>query len=102
VFAFRDRLKTLRKRAPFPLRVDPLNFYSFGRVMRTDAPSLCPGDSGGPVLRDGKAVGVHGTAHGAALRYGANSNMSVNLNSLMLWSALESNANQSSRSGVRR
>jgi len=79
------------------IRVDPVNFYSFGRIMRPNAPSLCPGDSGGPVLRNGKVVGIHGTVQGVALRHGANSNMSVNLSNLALWSALEIDFSHSSR-----
>ena len=76
------------------IRVDPVNFYSFGRAMRPDAPSLCPGDSGGPVLRNGSVVGIHGTVHGVALRNGANSNMSVNLSNLATWPALDTQPGQ--------
>jgi hypothetical protein len=67
------------------IRVDPVNFYTFAHRMRRGAPSLCPGDSGGPVMRAGKVVGVHGTVYGLARTHGARSNMSVNLRSMQPW-----------------
>ena len=67
------------------IRVDPVNFYTFAHRMRPGAPSLCPGDSGGPVMRAGKVVGVHGTVYGLARTHGARSNMSVNLQSVQPW-----------------
>ncbi len=67
------------------IRVDPVNFYTFARRMRPGAPSLCPGDSGGPVMRAGKVVGVHGTVYGLARKHGARSNMSVNLRTVQPW-----------------
>jgi hypothetical protein len=67
------------------IRVDPVNFYTFARRMRPGAPSLCPGDSGGPVMRDGKVVGVHGTVYGITRTHGARSNMSANLRSVQPW-----------------
>lgn len=67
------------------IRVDPVNFYSFAAGLRSGTPSLCPGDSGGPVLRGGRVVGVHGTVWGLAARGPARSNMSVNLRSLADW-----------------
>ncbi len=71
------------------IRVDAVNFYSYAEHLRADAPSLCPGDSGGPVLRDGKVVGVHGTVYGIGSAGGAHSNMSVNLHALRTWDALQ-------------
>jgi hypothetical protein len=73
------------------IRVDPVNFFSYARYLRDGAPSLCPGDSGGPVLRDGKVVGVHGTVYGIgglAGEQGGHSNMSVSLPALKDWAAL--------------
>ena len=67
------------------IRVDPVNFYTFAHRMRPGAPSLCPGDSGGPVMRAGKVVGVHGTVYGITRTHGARSNMSVNLRSIQPW-----------------
>ena len=67
------------------IRVDTVNFYTFAHRMRPGAPSLCPGDSGGPVMRAGKVVGVHGTVYGLARTHGARSNMSVNLRSVQPW-----------------
>ena len=67
------------------IRVDPVNFYTFAHRMRQGAPSLCPGDSGGPVMRAGKVVGVHGTVYGLADQHGARSNMSVNLRTVQPW-----------------
>jgi hypothetical protein len=84
------------------IRVDPVNFYSYGRAMRLGAPSICPGDSGGPVLRKGKIVGVHGAVHGIAPSHGANTNMSVNLSNLASWSALNANASRLDRSHAQR
>ena len=86
-----------RRRLPFGrrrwartqiIRVDAVNFYSYAEHLRADAPSLCPGDSGGPVLRAGKVVGVHGTVYGISAAGGAHSNMSVNLHALRDWEAL--------------
>ncbi len=67
------------------IRVDPVNFYTFAHRMRPGAPSLCPGDSGGPVMRAGKVIGVHGTVYGLAREHGARSNMSVNLRTVQSW-----------------
>ena len=67
------------------IRVDPINFYTFAHQMRHGAPSLCPGDSGGPVMRAGKIVGVHGMAIGFSDQLGAHSNMSVNLIRYETW-----------------
>ncbi len=71
------------------IRVDAVNFYSYAEHLRADAPSLCPGDSGGPVLRDDKVVGVHGTVYGIGAAGGAHSNMSVNLHALRTWDAIQ-------------
>jgi hypothetical protein len=70
------------------IRIDAVNFYTFAHKMRSGAPSICPGDSGGPVMRAGKIVGVHGTAYGLSENLGANSNMSVNLRAYKTWSLL--------------
>lgn len=67
------------------IRVDPVNVYTFAHQMRPGAPSLCPGDSGGPVMRAGKVVDVHGTVYGVTRTHGARSNMSVNLRSVQPW-----------------
>jgi V8-like Glu-specific endopeptidase len=67
------------------IRVDAINFYTFAHLMRPGAPSLCPGDSGGPVMRNGKIVGVHGTVYGITRTHGARSNMSANLRSVQPW-----------------
>lgn len=64
------------------IRVDPVNFYTYGGLLRAGEPSLSPGDSGGPVLRDGRVVGVNGTVYGLSHLDAARSNMSVNLNGL--------------------
>lgn len=64
------------------IRADAVNFYSYAQLMRADRPSLCPGDSGGPVLRNGLVVGVNSTVYGLGSKQAARSNMSVNLISL--------------------
>ncbi|EXJ15075.1 trypsin-like peptidase domain-containing protein [Imhoffiella purpurea] len=64
------------------IRVDPVNFYSYAGELHSGSPSLSPGDSGGPVLRDGRVVGVNGTVYGLSRLDMARSNMSVNLNGL--------------------
>ncbi|MGB5735676.1 MAG: trypsin-like serine protease, partial [Thiohalocapsa sp.] len=71
------------------IRVDAVNFYSYAAQLRTGTPSLCPGDSGGPVFHDGKVAGVHSTVFGISTAGGAHSNMSVNLYSLRDWEALQ-------------
>jgi len=70
------------------IRVDTVNFYTFAHQMRPGAPSLCSGDSGGPVMRAGKVVGVHGTVYGLSYKMGARSNMSVNLHTYKAWAPL--------------
>jgi hypothetical protein len=70
------------------IRIDPVNFYTFAHRIRPGSPSLCPGDSGGPVMRAGKVVGVHGTAYGLNGKLGARSNMSVNLGGYKAWAPL--------------
>jgi len=81
----------IRKTAPFGqrhwgttdvIRVDPINFYTYGGLLRAGEPSLSPGDSGGPVLRRGRVVGVNGTVYGLSRLDAARSNMAVNLNGL--------------------
>lgn len=69
------------------IRVDAVNFYTFGSERRAGSATLCPGDSGGPVLFDGRVVGVHGTVWGLSHRDTARSNMSVNLHALSDWEA---------------
>lgn len=64
------------------IRVDAVNFYTYGGLLRAGEPSLSPGDSGGPVLRRGRVVGVNGTVYGLSRLDAARSNMSVNLNGL--------------------
>lgn len=68
--------------------VDPVNFFSYAALMQSGAPSLCPGDSGGPVIRDGRVAGLHGTVYGVGLADGAHTNISVNLHGLRHWEAL--------------
>jgi hypothetical protein len=70
------------------IRIDPVNFYTFAHRIRPGSPSLCPGDSGGPVMRTGKVVGVNGTAYGLNGKLGARSNMSVNLGGYKAWAPL--------------
>jgi len=68
------------------IRADRINVYTYARLMADGAPSLCPGDSGGAVLHDGRVAGVLGTVYGLTRQDAANSNMSVNLHSLKGWS----------------
>lgn len=70
------------------IRVNAINFFTYAQRIRAGAPSLCPGDSGGPVLRDGKVVGVHGTVYGLGSKGGARSNMAVHLSELRRWPPL--------------
>lgn len=70
------------------IRIDPVNFYTFAHQMLPGAPSLCFGDSGGPVMRAGKVVGVHGAVYGFYDKIGARSNMSVNLRAYESWRLL--------------
>ena len=70
------------------IRTDAVNFYTFANQMLPGAPSLCSGDSGGPVMRAGKVIGVHGTVYGLYNKIGARSNMSVNLRTYEAWSLL--------------
>jgi S1-C subfamily serine protease len=69
------------------IRVDAVNFYTDAGQRAAHAPSLCPGDSGGPVLHQGRVVGVHTVVFGLNRRHGARSNMAVNLAPLADWSA---------------
>ena len=70
------------------MRVDVINFHSYARRTRADAPTLCPGDSGGPVIYKGKVVGVHGAAFGHDSAGGPRSNMATNLSELRRWEEL--------------
>lgn len=67
------------------IRADAVNFYNMGGQMREDAPSLCPGSSGGPVLHQGRVIGVNTVVHGLNAQHGARSNMAVNLEPLAHW-----------------
>lgn len=69
------------------IRVDRVNFYTFAKELGPGTPSLCPGDSGRPVLRDGRVLGVRGPVYDLGPRDAAQSNMSVNLNGLADWDA---------------
>lgn len=69
------------------IRVDAVNFYTQAGQRSAQAPSLCPGDSGGPVLHEGRVVGVHSVVYGLNARHGARSNMAVNLAPLADWAA---------------
>jgi hypothetical protein len=69
------------------IRVDAVNFYTQAGQRVARAPSLCPGDSGGPVLHQGRVVGVHSVVYGLNARHGARSNMAVNLAPLAEWTA---------------
>jgi len=69
------------------IRVDAVNFYTEAGQKSRQAPSLCPGDSGGPVLYQGRVVGVHSVVYGLNARHGARSNMAVNLAPLASWDA---------------
>ena len=67
------------------LRVDSPNLYTQAAQMGAGAPSLCPGDSGGPVLEGGRIVAVHGVVWGLNARQGARSNMAAHLKSVGDW-----------------
>ena len=69
------------------IRVDAVNFYTEACQASSEAPSLCPGDSGGPVVHQGHVVGVHTVVYGQDRRHGARSNMAVNLSTLSNWAA---------------
>lgn len=69
------------------IRVDRVNFYTEAGQRAARAPSLCPGDSGGPVIHHGHVVGVHSVVYGLNARHGARSNMAVNLAPLADWTA---------------
>ncbi|MFW5724128.1 MAG: trypsin-like serine protease [Halochromatium sp.] len=69
------------------IRVDAVNFYTEAGQRAAQAPSLCPGDSGGPVIHAGRVVGVHSVVYGLNARHGARSNMAVNLAPLADWAA---------------
>lgn len=69
------------------IRVDAVNFYTEASQRQERAPSLCAGDSGGPVLRAGRVVGIHTGVYGLNARHGARSNMAVNLAPLADWDA---------------
>jgi len=70
------------------LRIDFVNFYSSARRTHADGPSLCPGDSGGAVMYNGKLVGVHGATFQPDAAGRARSNMAVNLRELKRWPPL--------------
>jgi hypothetical protein len=81
-------------------RVDVINFHSYARRVRADAPTLCPGDSGGPVMYKGKVVGVHGAAFGLDTGGGARSNMAANLMELKRWQVLSEPGPTNPRDGA--
>lgn len=67
------------------IRVDEINFYTKGGQQAPEFPSLCPGNSGGPVLYQGRVVGVNVVVFGLNARLGARSNMAVNLATQAPW-----------------
>jgi len=69
------------------IRVDEVNLYTHAGQRIPSAPSLCPGDSGGSVLRKGRVIGIHTVVYGLNARHGARSNMAVRLQPLADWSA---------------
>lgn len=71
------------------LGVETHSLYTAGNQKDSTAPSLCPGDSGGPVLRDGRVVGIHSVVHGLHRSHGARSNMAIHLRALSDWLAAE-------------
>jgi hypothetical protein len=70
------------------MKVDYINIHSYAQRTQADAPSLCSGDSGGPVLYQGRVVGVHGAVFGLETTGGGRTNMAVNLRELKRWQAL--------------
>jgi hypothetical protein len=85
----RDRTSPVARRSGWSqvIRVDEVNLYTHAGQSDPAAPSLCPGDSGGPVLRDGRVIGIHTVVYGLNARHGARSNMAVRLAPLADWSA---------------
>ncbi|NBC49868.1 MAG: trypsin-like serine protease [Gammaproteobacteria bacterium] len=69
------------------IRVDAVNLYTQAGQRLDSGPSLCPGDSGGPVLHRGRVVGIHSVVYGLNTRHGARSNMAVSLARLADWEA---------------
>lgn len=69
------------------IRVDAVNFFTEAGQRMQRAPSLCPGDSGGPVLYQGRVVGIHSVVYGLHAQHGARSNMAVSLTPLADWAA---------------
>lgn len=69
------------------IRVDSINFYTEATQRSVNAPSLCSGDSGGPVLYNGRVVGINSVVYGLHRHHGARSNMAVNLSALADWAA---------------
>ena len=69
-------------------RVDGVNLYMLGSLRVPGAPSLCHGDSGGPVLHEGRVAGVAGAVWGWQPGHGARSSMAASLHALRDWSAL--------------
>lgn len=67
------------------IRANAINFYTMGGQMRAGAPSLCPGNSGGPVLSQGQVIGVNTVVYGLNATHGSRSNMAVNLAPLVGW-----------------
>lgn len=67
------------------IRVDEPALYMEATQRATHAPSLCPGDSGGPVLYRGQVIGVLAVVHGLSPRHGARSNMATYLGAVSNW-----------------
>ena len=67
------------------IRSDAVNFYSQAGQRQDGAPSLCPGNSGGPVIYQHQVIGVNSVVYGLNVRQGARSNMAVNLAPLADW-----------------
>lgn len=67
------------------IRVDEINVYTTAGQTDSTAPSLCPGNSGGPVLYQGRVVGVNVVVYGLNARHGARSNMAVKLAGQAQW-----------------
>lgn len=67
------------------IRSDAVNFYSQAGQRQDGAPSLCPGNSGGPVIYQHQIIGVNSVVYGLNVRQGARSNMAVNLAPLADW-----------------
>lgn len=61
------------------IREDGVNFYSFGGLLDEGAATVGPGDSGGPVVRLGQVIGIHGVVYGLSRGGAGRSNMAASL-----------------------